>query len=177
MLKQKLEFEGHLHTVKQAIDYLSAVSVEDYQQVLAPYFCASAGAHMRHILDHYIALQQGLKTHTINYNTRHRHNLLERCPESAITQWREIETWLCDLSEIDAGLSLSIICETSIETSIESTNNSVTQSTLGRELLFISSHAIHHFSLLAIIGSLQGQAVQTNFGLAPATASFRRQSA
>ncbi|WP_340678913.1 hypothetical protein [Paraglaciecola sp.] len=128
---------------------------------------------MRHILDHYIALQQDLKIHTINYNTRHRHNLLERCPESVITQWRELETWLRELSKMDTGLALNIICETSVE----STNNSVTQSILGRELVFISSYAIHHFSLLAIIASLRGQQFHSNFGLAPATASFRRQTA
>ena len=63
------------------------------------------------------------------------------------------------------------------ETSVEQTYVNEVNSTLGRELVFVSSHAIHHFSLLAIITSLQGQTTHALFGVAPSTATYQRAQA
>jgi hypothetical protein len=165
--------ESQLQIVEQAIEFLSKVSVEHYQQVLKPHFSGSMGAHMRHILDHYMALQLGLSTQTIDYNRRNRDSNVALCPNTALLLWSQIKTWLIEISGLDASLGLTIVCETSLTTN----HNSQTTSTLGRELLFVSSHAIHHFSLLLVISSLQGKHCSPNFGLAPATASHLRQSA
>jgi hypothetical protein len=60
MLNNVITLEGQLETVQQAKDFLLGLSVEDYQVVLKPHFVSSAGTHMRHILDHYLALKDGL---------------------------------------------------------------------------------------------------------------------
>ena len=165
--------ESQLQIVEQAIEFLSKVSFEHYLQVLKPHFTGSMGDHMRHILDHYIALQQGLSTQTIDYNRRNRDSNVALCPNTALLSWSQIKTWLIEISDLDANLSLTVMCETSLTTS----QNSQTNSTLGRELLFVSSHAIHHFSLLLVMSSLQGKHCSPNFGLGPATVSHLRQSA
>ncbi|MEP4100682.1 hypothetical protein [Paraglaciecola sp.] len=77
------------------------------------------------------------------------------------------------MSELDANLPINIICETSVN----ETQNTQTQSTLARELVFVSSHAIHHFSLLGVINSLLGNTSSASFGIAPSTASYLRQQA
>jgi hypothetical protein len=168
-----IELESQLQTVEQAIKFLTSISVEHYQQVISPHFTGSAGAHMRHILDHYIALKQGLSLKTINYNLRHRDSLIALCPKSAINNWLDIKAWLIEVSSLDPNMSLSIVCETSLTEH----KNSHTNSTLGRELLFASSHAIHHFSLLSVISSMLGSTCHEDFGVAPATASHLRQRA
>ncbi|KXI26864.1 hypothetical protein [Paraglaciecola hydrolytica] len=173
MANNNIELESQLQIVEQAIEFLSKVSVEHYQQVLKPHFTGSMGAHMRHILDHYIALQQGLSSHIVDYNRRHRDSDVALCPKSALQSWLQIKTWLIDVGRLETNLSLTIVCEISLTTS----QNSQTTSTLGRELLFVASHAIHHFSLLLVMSSLQGKHCSPNFGLAPATASHLRQSA
>jgi hypothetical protein len=173
MDNNEIEIESQLQTVKQAIEFLSNISVERYQHVLRPHFTGSSGAHMRHILDHYIALKQGLEAKMIDYNYRHRESNVALCPKSAIIAWLEIKAWLVDVSSLDLSMRLKIVCETSLTESKSST----TSSTLGRELLFVSSHAIHHFSLLSVISSLLGDSSHSDFGMAPATASYLRQSA
>jgi hypothetical protein len=157
--------------IQQAREFLSNLTQTDYQSVVSPHFSGSAGAHMRHIIDHYLALRLGSTAGIINYNTRHRHSAIEQCPQAALQQWHEIETWLHDISTDQLQQGVTVVCEVSSQT----TENANTQSTIGRELVFVSSHAIHHFSLLAVISSLQGREPQHNLGVAPSTISFLRQ--
>lgn len=173
MANNEFELESQLQIVNQAMAFLNNISLEHYQQVIKPHFTGSMGAHMRHILDHYLALQQGLSAQIIDYNRRHRDSDVALCPNSALLSWAQIKTWLIDISCLDTQLSLTVVCETSLTAS----QNTTTTSTLGRELLFVSSHAIHHFSLLLVMNSLIGNESAANFGLAPATASYLRQSA
>ena len=88
-------------------------------------------------------------------------------------QWQKIEQWLIEVSQYDADMPLTVMSETSMH----NTQNSQTKSTLARELVFVSSHAIHHFSLLAVINSLLGSKDEINFGVAPSTAAYIRQQA
>ncbi|MEH6452764.1 MAG: hypothetical protein V7782_06940 [Psychromonas sp.] len=41
-------------------------------------------------------------------------------------------------------------------------------------MVFISSHAIHHYAMIAQIAKAQQQTIPEYFGVAPATASFMR---
>jgi hypothetical protein len=177
MLKNEQELrtqlEGQLETIAQANHYLLGVSESTYQAILKPHFSGSAGAHMRHILDHYIALKEGMVSGSVNYNKRHRYSEVEKSPEAAIQMWLEIEQWLMGICQLSADLPLTVICETSLQ----QTQNSLSRSTLARELVFVSSHAVHHFSLLAVISSLQGLESDKNFGVAPTTANHLRRQA
>ncbi|MEO9946661.1 MAG: hypothetical protein ABJH28_20675 [Paraglaciecola sp.] len=173
MLNNTISLTGQLETVQQAKSFLLSISAEGYQQVLKPHFSSSAGAHMRHILDHYLALKDGIASGVVNYNKRNRHSNVESCVTTAISKWTELEQWLTEVSELDANLPINIICETSVN----ETQNTQTQSTLARELVFVSSHAIHHFSLLGVINSLLGNTSSASFGIAPSTASYLRQQA
>ncbi|MEP0354429.1 hypothetical protein [Paraglaciecola sp.] len=173
MLNNTIALTGQLETVQQAKDFLLKITPDGYQKVLKPHFASSAGAHMRHILDHYLALKDGITHGLVNYNKRNRHSNVESCLTTALATWSEIEAWLHEVSELDADLAISVICETSVN----ETQNTQTKSTLARELVFVSSHAIHHFSLLGVISSLLGNASSANFGVAPSTATYLRQQA
>ncbi len=173
MFKRDIELASLLETVNQAKSFLFGMNSENYQTVLTPHFASSAGAHMRHIIDHYLALQDGIADGVINYNKRNRHSNVESCPTTALNAWDGIERWLNEVSQTDGDLPLSIVCETSVN----ETKNTQTQSTLARELVFVSSHAIHHFSLLAVISSLLGDQTESSFGVAPSTATYIRQQA
>lgn len=172
-IKNELDVSSLLETISQAKTFLTGFSTEHYQTVVTPHFSSSAGAHMRHILDHYLALQEGLEQGLVNYNKRNRHSNFESCPIAALKVWQELETWLSELSPIQGDLPLTVVCETSVN----QTQNTQTQSTLARELVFVSSHAIHHFSLLAVISSLLGTNTGSQFGIAPSTATYLRQQA
>jgi len=173
MLDNAITLESQLETVQQAKAFLLGLSAENYQVVLKPHFASSAGAHMRHILDHYLALKDGLHQGLINYNKRNRYSEVESCPQMALLQWQKVEQWLQEVSQLDAKMPLTVACEASVN----KTQNTQTKSTLARELVFVSSHAVHHFSLLAVINSLLGNKDEINFGIAPSTATYVRQQA
>lgn len=162
---------SQLQIVQQAKTFLQEVSLEAYQAVASPHFSASAGQHMRHILDHYLALKAGLESGCIDYNKRNRASDIETDPNAALQQWCGIEHWLAAISERDGALPVQVISEVSLQ---QQRSLSATSS-LARELVFVASHAIHHFSLLAISQSLMGEQTMLNFGLAPATLSYQRQ--
>lgn len=173
MLNNSITLECQLETVQQAKVFLQDVTAENYQMVNRPHFISSAGTHMRHILDHYLALKDGLSTGLVNYNKRNRFATIESCPQTALQEWQKVEQWLKEVNQLDADLPLTVACETSISKS----QNTQTQSTLARELVFVASHAIHHFSLLAVMNSLLGNKDEVDFGIAPTTATFIRQQA
>lgn len=84
---------------------------------------------------------------------------------------QEIETWIRNLQYKDLSKEVEIISEISISESI----NQTCKSTLGRELVFVASHAIHHFSLLSAMSSFNGDDSDEEFGIAPATLSYLRE--
>lgn len=165
--------DTQLDIIHQAQAFLKQISVPHYSQICSPHMSASAGTHMRHVIDHYQALLQGLSTGYVDYNKRKRFSKSESCPAFAIDQWQDIRQGLLAIHEQQLEKEISVGSEIALETQ----RNIVVTSTLARELLFVSSHAIHHFSLLAIIRSLQGYDCPSNFGVAPATLTFSRQRA
>lgn len=151
--------------VRQAIDLLDDISIEEYQQKLPPHFPSSIGSHMRHIIDHFLALINGYSTEHVDYNVRHRYNDIEQFPTAAIEKLEEITLWLSHLPEE----SLDQVLKVSTEVDVSRTHTTTCFSTLERELVFASSHAIHHYALIRIICAMQNKAVPELFGYAPAT--------
>lgn len=162
--------ESQLEIIAQGKRFLQHINKTDYQQILAPHFSSSAGAHMRHLLDHYFAVINGSKSGLIDYNIRDRHSPAEHSPQAAIEKWLEIETWMRQLDESSLSQKLQVITEISLSQKI----NSECESNLGRELIFVSSHAVHHYSLLAVMAKLQGHPIEADLGIAPVTATYLR---
>ncbi|WP_158971341.1 hypothetical protein [Paraglaciecola sp. L3A3] len=173
MINNEFSVNSLLETIQQAKQFLFAFDAKNYQLVINPHFSSSAGAHMRHILDHYFALMDGVDSGVVNYNKRNRHASYESCPEKALSKWQEVEAWLLEICNKDIHQELEVICEISVN----ETQNTSSRSSLGRELVFVSSHAIHHFSLLSAMSSLLGMQTESTFGLAPSTASYLREQA
>lgn len=160
--------QSQVEVVTQALEVLNELSSEEYQQVLAPHFSGSIGQHMRHIIDHYLALQTGSESGVVDYNERNRDSNIEYSVAVATDALQAIQRWLQTLSEDVLEQSVTVASEISVTQQV----NQRCVSTLAREVMFVSSHAIHHYSLIAIIRSLQGKPVPELFGYAPATVSY-----
>jgi hypothetical protein len=168
---------SQLEVIEQGQLYLDTVSKQDYIEIISPNFISSAGSHIRHIIDHYLAIMSGIKNELIDYDIRVRGGELESSPQLAKNKLNEITIWIKSLSEDE----LSKIITLSTETSVTSENVQTVQSTIARELIFAGSHAVHHFAMIAQISFAQKSVLQTtelpqNFGLAPATATFLRKN-
>jgi uncharacterized damage-inducible protein DinB len=160
--------KSHEDVLQQAIDLLEGMDVVEFTQVLAPSFSSSIGQHLRHVLDHYVNLIDGVTANHINYNIRQRHCALESSPEHASVVCKRLQKWLQNIEP--AALSQVVTVES--EVSVTQTESVVVQSSLGRELMFVTSHAIHHYALIKIIRHMQAKSVPEHFGVAPATLTY-----
>ncbi|WP_159820561.1 hypothetical protein [Colwellia sp. 20A7] len=161
MIKSQLEI------IEQAQLYLNQVSQEDYTAIISPNFISSAGSHIRHIIDHYLALISGLHNNEIDYDKRGRGTSLELHPALAIDKLNEISDWINHLSERQLNTLLPL------KTEVSMTSKNV-QTSIARELVFAGSHAVHHYAMIAQISFAQTKALPQTFGLAPATVSYMR---
>jgi len=168
---------SQLEIIQQGQDYLNVLSIkgniDSYRAVIAPFFISSAGAHMRHIIDHYLALIAGLSQGYIDYDVRHRGDKLELDPQLALEKLAQIAQWLQSLANTDLNRNLVLSTEVSVfEKKILSVPTS-----LARELVFAGSHAVHHYAMIAQIALQQKITLPANFGIAPATATHLRKEA
>jgi uncharacterized damage-inducible protein DinB len=167
---------SQLEIIEQGQDYLNSLINEKndsaYRDVFSPLFMSSAGAHMRHIIDHYLALISGLQVGKVDYDVRHRHSNVEQEPKLALDKLNQISHWLKSLASTDLTRALTLSTEVSIhEQKVQSVPTS-----LARELVFVGSHAVHHYAMIAQISQHQGKALPNSFGIAPATATYLRKA-
>jgi hypothetical protein len=123
------------------------------------------GCHVRHCLDHVGAFGAATRTGLCAYDRRARGTLVERCRASAI---QRIDNLVSDLAHVGIDLDVTVAVESQLDTNGTTV---VTMSTLGRELVFVTSHTIHHNALIAHLLASHGVDMDERFGLAPATPS------
>lgn len=125
------------------------------------------GPHMRHCLDHFRCLLAGLETGTIDYDDRERDPLLENDPDLFLAALYEITAEMAGLEGFSTTQPVEVI-----QAAAPKSSPVPVGSTLERELLFLSSHTIHHLALVIEIAAGRGISVPTDLGVAFSTAAF-----
>ncbi|MFV0574621.1 MAG: DinB family protein [Vibrio sp.] len=162
---------GNIEGIDQGLYLLEKLNDEQYQYAAKPYVESSTGAHLRHINDLYFALMaQEQNMGLINYDQRRRGALVETDRATGIQELLQIRNWLESLDQNDLFRSVRI----QSETSIYQQQIFQMESTLQRELLFVSSHTTHHFSVIRVNAQACGIKTDNIFSYAPATASYLR---
>ena len=165
---------SQLEIIKQGQEYLNVLinsnNNEHYCKVLSPLFTSSAGAHIRHVIDHYLALISGLQSGKVDYDVRHRDTKVEQDPLLALEKLAQISSWLKSL----AGTDLTRVLTLSTEVSVREQKVQLVPTSLARELVFTGSHAVHHYATIVQISQQQKIVLPSDFGIAPATATHLR---
>jgi hypothetical protein len=162
---------SQLEILEQGRLYLNSISTAAYNEVFPDHFISSPGAHIRHVLDHYQAIMIGVQNNVINYDLRSRGGEIEQNPGLANEKTMQIMQWLKRLTPADFERSIHLMTAISVhESKVETIPTS-----LARELLFASSHAVHHYAMVAQIAKHQKVTLPQRFGIAPATATYLRQ--
>lgn len=170
---------GNLEAIDQGLRLLEILSDEHYVHVAAPYVKSSIAQHFRHVVDMFKAVSEHQAERLIDYDLRRRGALIERCRDTAKAELLEIRQWmLTTLQHHDAAtISLTDAVKVCTEVSTKETHSVHLESNLLRELVFASSHAVHHYALISVIAKLQGIVLEDALGVAPATATFLRNEA
>lgn len=129
--------------------------------------CGSIGAHLRHVIDFYQRFLAGVESGRVDYNKRERDPKLEQDLTSALTRIGSLIEDLRELYAVDEQESLLVSTEHDGSGSHFFCNSSVL-----RELVFLESHTIHHYSLIAMLLRLHEIEPPENFGVAPSTLSY-----
>lgn len=132
-----------------------------------------AGPHLRHVMDHHAALLRADEGHFLDYDHRARERALEIDPALAIARLRELGAALEGLQGRSAGEAVSV----GLTIGTDGDRFMVCGSSLGRELQFLASHAIHHYALIKPALCAAGLSLPEGFGKAPDTIRHEREHA
>lgn len=159
--------QDNLNEIKNVLLQLTN---EQYTFQSATLFGATIGQHVRHILEFYQSVLNGLETKTVNYDNRKRNLLIETDTKFAI----QVLDGICsklkdDNSDQKMILEGNFCAEEGKQIQIETS--------FLRELAYCLEHSIHHQALIKV-GLLEVNClgfIDGTFGLAPATIRHRRQ--
>jgi len=166
--------EQNKHLLHQGIELLRSLDDSQYAQGGGPAGDrASVGAHLRHALDFYQALLQGVEGGRIDYDARSREQELETNRTIAVQRIHGILTGLEELSDESADRPLQVKADappTDVPFQVWS------RSSLKRELQALLGHTVHHYALIALTLHCQGFEVAPEFGVAPSTLAYWSES-
>lgn len=128
-------------------------------------FAEVAGPHLRHVIEHYEALLLRPQRGVVDYDNRPRDRELERCTLRARARLQRLRARLAGLSSLGLDEPIGVVTRCGVEGEFEL----CTRSSVGRELMFVASHAVHHFALLKVACTPHGITFGAQFGKAPAT--------
>lgn len=136
----------------------------------APSYAYPVGAHLRHVIEHHEALLFPAVPGVVDYDARARDGELERDPVVAEHRLRRLRESLTQ----GAGAPLTTAVQVHGQGGLAGEFQLTVPSTFGRELVFVASHAIHHFALLQAHCRQHGIPTGEAFGKAPGTVAHER---
>lgn len=161
---------GNEQMLRQIENLLSLVDSEAYSQPLELFNGSSIGQHVRHILNFYQALLDGVNIQLVDYAQRERDPRVESDPLFAREIFRQIALEISGLEESNA---LYVHADFFPE---EEAERPLVQSSVGRELMFAFDHAVHHLAIIKI-GLRIAQPdlpVAYELGIAPSTLKYQK---
>ena len=149
--------------LRRGIKLLSAISDEQYSNTsIAPYY-SSIGANMRHVLDVFVCLFNGVENKVVDFSDRERNQLAEEQTKFGIEYFNDVLRQLHSLKITDYDVIVAV-------TDDLGTGKITVNYTLASALLQAHSHAIHHFASIGfIVNQLKIELPDADFGYNPTT--------
>jgi hypothetical protein len=154
-----------LTQLDQVIDQLEIANFSKSLPVLSH---SSIGQHIRHTLEFYLCLMDGMNDESINYDERKRDTLIEQDPKVARRVIHVIKEFL---SKNTTNRKLMLVAGYSVDDDEEV----VMESNFYREIAYNIEHTIHHMALVKIgIHALNTSVVlPKHFGVASSTVRYK----
>lgn len=162
---QELAKEGCIVALQRCHAVLEHVSDEDFVAQVPDY--GSIGSHVRHTIEHFTCLLNGLESGTADYDARERNHGLETSLQQTRDTLQSLIDTLNNQEVSDAGtIKIRQLARPDSEPVELDTN-------IARELLFLSGHTIHHLAIILLISSQLGLDVPKELGVAFSTQAYR----
>lgn len=153
--------------LKQMLQLIEAAPEAVYRETQQG-MTSPVGRHVRHVLDHYVALQTGLAQGQIDYDQRSRDSAVEQDAALAKQHIGALIAWIKDRVTVDRPLKMKT------EVSVSKQESVIVESTLRREMIYLLNHTLHHTAYVSLALRILGVTVDRDIGVAPATRSYLR---
>jgi len=152
-----------IYNLNRGIKLLNSIDDSQYNDIsVAPYF-SSIGGHMRHILDVFDCIFDGLETAKIDLAARKRNELAEQKTAFGIAYFDKTIVKLKTLESVDLSQMVEVSDDLGLGTI-------TVDYTLASALIQAHSHAIHHYASIGyIICQLGIELPDHDFGYNPTT--------
>jgi hypothetical protein len=157
-----------IEVLKQGRDLLGQIDDQTFLRAIPPMFNYGIGSHIRHCLDFFSCFLAGLAARRIYYDSRERHEALEKDRGAAV---QKTETLIQHMSELTIASEPLVV---SVRLEDAAGQQQWSHSSIARELQALKSHTIHHYALIAVLLRLQGIEPPEEFGISTATLRQRR---
>lgn len=126
-------------------------------------FSGSISSHCRHIIEFYEQFISSYQVLEINYDSRKRNLNLERSKSLSEKVLNDLVIQLENLILDENQLLKTVI------------NNQTYESSIGRELSYLSEHTVHHFAIIRFLAESKGFNFNRfpEFGIAQSTSLYR----
>ena len=161
--------DDNLAFLEQGVELLEQLTAEQYVHSNPPLYQGGIGPHLRHCLDHYFSLLDGLGTGHIDYDLRERDERIETDPAVATQTIRQLIQGLQSLGPAHDSLALEVKMDCG-----STEDEPWAASSVKRELQFLISHTVHHYAIIAMICRDQGIEPAAHFGVAPSTIKYQQ---
>jgi uncharacterized damage-inducible protein DinB len=154
--------------LNQISELVSELSDEQYNVMLPILSNSSIGKHVRHIVEFYQCLTNGLSEGYVNYDKRERNLLLETNRGYTKNAIKIISNCIAIIQDN------SLLLNTSHDNTVSTMNTSIF-----RELTYNMEHAIHHLAIIkiGIKNSFEEVNLSENMGVANSTILYQQQLA
>ena len=159
-----------IFNLQRGVKLISAIDDAQYSDSsIAPYY-SSIGIHMRHILDVFDCIFNGLETKKVDLTARKRNELAESKVAFGLQYFENVIEKLESLQSMDLDVKVEVKDDLGL--------GMVTANyTLASALIQAHSHAIHHFASIGyVISQLGIQLPDSDFGYNPTTPRDKVQS-
>lgn len=156
-----------LDIIRQMNSVLEQLSPQDYRSPLPEFEGGTLGQHFRHILEFFQCLEIGAYKGIVDYAARERNLLYEEHPNLTIEAF---ESFADLMSNVEMNQPLNVRAEFS------GGERPLYQSTIGREILFVYDHAIHHLAIIKIglLCHYPNIKAEKDLGVSPSTIIARK---
>lgn len=152
--------------IQQINHVLEQLEPHEYRRPLPEFEGSTLGQHFRHILEFFQCLEKGIPAGMVDYAARERNLLYEDNPRIALAA---LEAFAEALPMLNVAENVEVKAE------FGGAERPCYTSTIGRELMFVYDHAIHHLAIIKIGLRCQFPHVQSDkdLGVSPSTIKAR----
>lgn len=169
--------EENIEALNQGLALIERLNDQNYSMRNPLLMLDGVGGHFRHCIEFYQNFLTGIESGRVDYDHRERDERLEKSRMFAADRIRQLIRNLNALPARERRKTLEVRLEAADGSLNDGSDSCWSASSLKRELQFLLSHTIHHYSLIALSLRLQGFEPGREFGVAPSTLKYWKRAA